>query len=49
LTGGSMVAASSFVVEKGSFTLTGNAATFSLNEITEWTRRTNPSTTWTRV
>jgi hypothetical protein len=49
LTGYTMVAASSFVVETGSFTLTGNAATFPLNEVTEWTRRSTPTTTWTRV
>jgi hypothetical protein len=49
LTGYTMVGSSSFTVETGSFVLTGNAATFPVNEITEWTRRTNPSTTWTRV
>jgi hypothetical protein len=44
-----MVAASEFTVETGTFTLTGNAATFPINEVTEWTRRSNPTTTWTRV
>jgi hypothetical protein len=49
LTGYTMVGASSFTVETGSFVLTGNAATFPVNEITEWTRRSSPTTTWTRV
>jgi hypothetical protein len=49
LTGYTMVGSSSFTVETGSFVLTGNAATFPVNEITEWTRRSNPTTTWTRV
>jgi hypothetical protein len=49
LTGYTMVGASSFTVETGSFVLSGKAATFALNEVTEWTRRSSPTTTWTRV
>jgi hypothetical protein len=49
LTGYEIIAQAIFPVDTGSFTVTGSDASFSLNLITEWTRRGRPSTTWTRV